>query len=653
MPFDPSKSKPVYSGGFNPAKSKPVYRPKGPDPYSMEGLTAGAETVANVASAGVGGLVGGLAYLGGLAADATQGRYDPRGAPMAAMQATQNALTYQPRGELGQEVSGNVNNVLSLPARGGAALGTNVARVTNSPALGAAANTGVNAAAMLLPTKLARGGARVLNRRGTRGADIAAEWRAGSPEEALLAQARIAQQERGTVQQLPAQQQALPAPQAAMGQQALPAPQAPAPRVTPTVKAVRRVRQAQNVARAVVEPLTQQGPQNAALRALIRYGVRPEDLEGLTSNPSATGARRTLPEQIADPEAAAGASRLLDTVQSEPTVARQVEARDIQNNAARLGQLDRMAAGQDAAASARAEVSGPLYRQAFEEAVTPAQMNRGQIAVMDSLLQRPAVADALGRAKVNLQNKYGDTVEPQTTIEGLHQAKVALDDMIDDKKRGAGGSVPYTVEGMEAARRHLLKFIEDISPTYRAARVEHARMSRPLNQAQIAKRLKYEATGSLENLGQDPRLQASSLNNIMDPMGQPGLIQKALGKPRANRLEDVMEPAQLQMLRTIAQEVSRRAAVEGAGAGKSSPTAQRLYSNNVLNSLGVTNPHPGVATAIEKALRSVQWITDGDAAFRAAIADMILNPGKAAEAFKQATPNRQNSRTAPPQKSPP
>lgn len=107
---------------------------KGPDPYALEGLTAGAETVANVASAGVGGLVGGLAYLGGLAADATQGRYDPRGAPMAAMQATQNALTYQPRSELGQEVSGNVNNVLSLPARGGAALGTNVARVTNSPA---------------------------------------------------------------------------------------------------------------------------------------------------------------------------------------------------------------------------------------------------------------------------------------------------------------------------------------------------------------------------------------------------------------------------------------------------------------------------------------------------------------------------------------
>ena len=114
----------------------------------------GAEGLLHAATGAAGALGGGLTYLGTLAATR-----DPAAAE-AVRQDTQNALTYQPRTKEGKESAGSVDKAASyLGPKEGEAAGPAVAdfatRAGASPqvagALGAAANTGIQAIPMLLP----------------------------------------------------------------------------------------------------------------------------------------------------------------------------------------------------------------------------------------------------------------------------------------------------------------------------------------------------------------------------------------------------------------------------------------------------------------------------------------------------------------------
>jgi hypothetical protein len=171
MGFDLSTAVPVTpanGGGFDLSTARPV-QPEVPESGLagalqtlkrlgggyMNYLDTGAthpigalEQGAHLASGAIGGLGGGLAFLGKLAT--TGGDAD---AAKAAQEATQSALTYQPRTDAGKKLAGAIDSAMAIVPKAGNAAGSFVADKTGSPLLGSAVNTGINAIPLLAGLK--------------------------------------------------------------------------------------------------------------------------------------------------------------------------------------------------------------------------------------------------------------------------------------------------------------------------------------------------------------------------------------------------------------------------------------------------------------------------------------------------------------------
>lgn len=115
------------------------------------------------------GLAGGLAYAGGLATGDTD-------RAKRWQEATQNALTYQPKSSTGQAVSSVAEYPFRKLGEAADAAGEKVAATTGSPALGAATNVGIN----LLPAAVGKGAGML--RAGMRAEEGAAAASAGTPK---------------------------------------------------------------------------------------------------------------------------------------------------------------------------------------------------------------------------------------------------------------------------------------------------------------------------------------------------------------------------------------------------------------------------------------------------------------------------------------
>lgn len=146
-------------------KSKPSW-------WQTKGLTPVlndlGETAAHVATGAVGGLGGGLSYLGTLAATGGD-----TGAAKAVQEDVSDTLTYQPRGPNAQRMAAQVGQVGEwLGPKEGEIGGDVTMDATGSPLLSAAVNTGINALPMLLG---ARKGGRVVRPGEATAAPIAGE----------------------------------------------------------------------------------------------------------------------------------------------------------------------------------------------------------------------------------------------------------------------------------------------------------------------------------------------------------------------------------------------------------------------------------------------------------------------------------------------
>jgi hypothetical protein len=175
MAFDLSTAQPVSpaAGGFNLATAQPVNPPapqSGLDSAlaTLNRIGSGVvsagplETAAHVASGAVGGLGGGLTYLGTLAASG-----DPDAAK-AVQEATQKALTYQPRTSAGKAIANAADKALGLIGTGlnkaGEVTTDTATKLGASPevaaGLGTTVNVGGNAALQLAGLRgMLRGGA--------------------------------------------------------------------------------------------------------------------------------------------------------------------------------------------------------------------------------------------------------------------------------------------------------------------------------------------------------------------------------------------------------------------------------------------------------------------------------------------------------------
>lgn len=124
----------------------------------------------------------------------------------------------------------------------------------------------------------------------------------------------------------------------------------------------------------------------------------------------------------------------------------------------------------DAAKATRARAASPLYEKALSSGtqVDTAPI-LGNISRELETAKGP-IETALKRAGALLLRTEGEKVVPDTRLEALHQAKLALDDMISTAKQsGLGNTAKRKLVDLQ---KQLLKAMDDASPEYRAARHE-------------------------------------------------------------------------------------------------------------------------------------------------------------------------------------
>jgi hypothetical protein len=358
------------------------------------------------------------------------------------------------------------------------------------------------------------------------------------------------------------------------------------------VAAARTISGVAQGAKALSEPFYPEGIKRIAGRMIDRFALNPASIAGATNAPTVTGALPTLAEQTGD----AGLARLQDALRSvDPQIANRIGQRLADNNAARVNALQSLAGDstqRGAAEAARKAASSDLYQQATNANYTVDKE-------LSDLLSRPAVKQAVERAKslaANQGRPFSFNVQPfspmsgvgvsgqssrQVTGQGLQDLKMAMDEMLTDPASGFTGKAGDTVKNL---RGQILDWMERANPEFKTARTSYAQASKPINAMDIGEHIARKSTSNTSDLAGNPRMQANALLGIL--RDEPRLIEQATGrKGLGNELENILSPDQMNLLRNVASETDRAAAVATAGNGPGSATAQRMASQNVLRQI--------------------------------------------------------------------
>jgi len=397
-----------------------------------------------------------------------------------------------------------------------------------------------------------------------------------------------------------------------------------------------------NGAKALVEPFTDKGRQAIAGRTLDRFGVQAGDLAGVSNAPTVTGAVPTMAERIVRPEGAAGAARLQDSVRSlDPEIANKFVAREVENNAARVGTLRELSGeggARDFAEAMRNGTAKEQYGKAFATKMDMKSMSAAERGEVTKLMQVPAIKDAIKAAKEIAGNNSLNIGNPNGSIEGLHLTKLAMDDAITSASKGGSAVAVNKAMSIKTARDRLVKFIERMAPDYGDARMTYAEMSKPLNQMDVADALLRKGTSATSDLGGTPRLMPDKFVSLLK--NEEATVKGATGRD-LGKLSEVLDPDQFSKVMAVGQELDKGAAVARAANGPGSATAQRLASQNVLRQLlGPTGLPQSWAesTMLNTAMRPIQFAYNGVAEpkIQAVLADLLLDPTKARAALQAA-----------------
>lgn len=119
-------------------------------------------------------------------------------------------------------------------------------------------------------------------------------------------------------------------------------------------------------------------------------------------------------------------------------------------------------------AAKRSKDAEKLYQAAWDSNAVITPQTAGEIARMQNF---PSFAEALKAGSRRMQDMGLDITDPKNVLRGLHETKIAIDDMIGKAVRAGEGGQAKTLMDM---KRQLLADMEKASPEYRVARQAYA-----------------------------------------------------------------------------------------------------------------------------------------------------------------------------------
>jgi hypothetical protein len=273
-----------------------------------------------------------------------------------------------------------------------------------------------------------------------------------------------------------------------------------------------------------------------------------------------------------------------------------------------------------------------MYGAARSAGVDPAALTPQSQANIASFAQR-VPESVMNRAR-QLAQMGGEPMTNDTSVQGLHWVKMALDDMIGSARRSGDDVLARQATRLQ---QDLLAGMDEMSPAYRAARNAYRELSQPINQMDVAQEI---ANRSIAPLGE--RLQPAAYARALSDR----TAAAATGMPGAT-LEGTMNPAQNNVLNSILMDLRRADAATNAGRGAGSDTVQKMAYSNILDEAGVPT--------FLRDMRAAQVVGNvggrvADAAYgrannelRNRLAEVLLDPARAADLLATAGPQAQNA----------
>jgi hypothetical protein len=390
--------------------------------------------------------------------------------------------------------------------------------------------------------------------------------------------------------------------------------------------------------KSLAAPFTERGQQQIAARTMQAFASDPAQASAAlaAAQPSRIpGVQQTAAEIARDP----GLAQLQRTIANNPDAGRALAQRALQNRDARAAALESIA-GTPAQRQAAVASREQLAQQAYQAATQASYTVDDQLA---SLLSRPAVRQAMARAKTVAENEgrpFVFAVQPaapfagvgggapqstrQITGQGLQDLKMAMDEMLSDPASGFTGKAGDAVRNLQ---KQLLSWMEGANPQFKVAREGYRTASQPINQMDVGRALLEKLQPASGAVGERGESFARALMNADD------LARSATGW-RGARFEQIMSPDQMATVNALRDQIAGVANAANLGRAVGSNTGQNFVSQNFLRQvLGPTGLPESWAesTLLESLMRPVQFAAKaGEQRITPQIANALLDPQEAA-----------------------
>jgi hypothetical protein len=374
--------------------------------------------------------------------------------------------------------------------------------------------------------------------------------------------------------------------------------------------------------KAALEPFNQAGRNLIIGRALRQFsGNDAEKAIANLRNPEqlVAGVQPTVAEVAGVPSLAA----VQRAVGGNPITTNAFAARKEANDIARTEALRNIASPTRVAKyqDLRAQLGDELYTPALNTAMDFSTLTPEMQKQIGSLAKTPAIKRAMGQAQENALNKGYDIGDPNGSLQGLHETKMALDQEINAVKakleRDGAGATSAELDGLKAAKDRLLGFIETVSPEYKQARQTYARLSKPVDQ--------LESIAKLAEKSMNPKDYSVYLGNF----------SRELEKVKK---EGLLSIQQLKRLENLKEDLMRTDFANNAGRGVGSNTMQNLAYNNMLQEVNLPNllRRRGMAETAGNIAARVKDVAYGGAnkLLTTEMGEALLDPRKAAALMK-------------------
>ena len=382
------------------------------------------------------------------------------------------------------------------------------------------------------------------------------------------------------------------------------------------------VNTAYGAGKAALEPFNEAGRNLIIGRALRQFsGNDAEKAIANLRNPQqlVAGVQPTVAE-VADVPSLAAVQR---AVSGNPITTNAFAERKALNDIARTEALQNIASPTRLAKyqNLRGRVAEDLY----SDALKPLNLGKLTLEMTDEitgLVKTPAIKRAMDQAKENAANRGIEINNPEGSMRGLHETKMALDDQIARVKalaEKAGGAKSAELNSLQTAKSRLLSFMEDVSPAYKTARINYERLSKPVEQ--------LESIAKLAEKSLNPKDYSVYLGNF----------SRELEKVKK---EGHLSTQQIKRLENLKEDLMRTDFANNAGRGVGSNTMQNLAYNNMLQEVNLPNllRRRGMAETAGNIAARVKDVAYGgmNKLLTTEMAEAMLDPRKAAALMKLA-----------------